>query len=217
MHLQMRFHRQVRTELKIKVMKILIDNGHGEETPGKRSPDGLFREYKYARQIAEEVVKQLQAKGYDAQRIVTEDNDVSLAERCKRVNAICDKVGAGNVILVSVHVDAAGNGQWMNASGWSAFTSRGQTKADVLADSLYDAAKKILAGKKIRTDFSDKDPDFEAGFYILKHTKCPAVLTENFFQDNKDDVSWLLSLEGKSAIVKVHVEGIINYIKEHGK
>jgi NOL1/NOP2/fmu family ribosome biogenesis protein len=76
-------------------MKILIDNGHGEETPGKRSPDGLFREYKYARQIAEEVVKQLQAKGYDAQRIVTEDNDVSLAERCKRVNAICDKVGAG--------------------------------------------------------------------------------------------------------------------------
>lgn len=198
-------------------MKILIDNGHGEETPGKRSPDGLFREYKYARQIAEEVVKQLQAKGYDAQRIVPEDNDVSLAERCKRVNAICDKVGAGNVILVSVHVDAAGNGQWMNASGWSAFTSRGQTKADVLADSLYDAAKKILAGKKIRTDFSDKDPDFESGFYILKHTKCPAVLTENFFQDNKDDVSWLLSLEGKSAIVKVHVDGIINYIKDHGK
>lgn len=217
MLLQMRFHRQVKTDLKIKVMKILIDNGHGEETPGKRSPDGLFREYKYARQIAEEVVKQLQAKGYDAQRIVTEDNDVSLAERCKRVNAICDKVGAGNVILVSVHVDAAGNGQWMKASGWSAFTSRGQTKADVLADSLYDAAKKILSGKKIRTDFSDKDPDFEAGFYILKHTKCPAVLTENFFQDNKDDVSWLLSLEGKNAIVKVHVEGIINYIKEHGK
>ena len=113
MLLQMRFHRQVKTDLKIKVMKILIDNGHGEETPGKRSPDGLFREYKYARQIAEEVVKQLQAKGYDAQRIVTEDNDVSLAERCKRVNAICDKVGAGNVILVSVHVDAAGNGQWI--------------------------------------------------------------------------------------------------------
>ena len=32
-------------------MKILIDNGHGENTPGKRSPDGLFREYKYAREI----------------------------------------------------------------------------------------------------------------------------------------------------------------------
>lgn len=25
-------------------MKILIDNGHGENTPGKRSPDGSLRE-----------------------------------------------------------------------------------------------------------------------------------------------------------------------------
>lgn len=198
-------------------MKILIDNGHGVETPGKRSPDGLFREYKYARQIAEEVVKALQTKGYDAQRIVTEESDVSLAERCKRVNAVCAKVGAGNVLLVSVHVDAAGNGSdWMKATGWSAYTSRGQTKADKLADCMYDAAKKILVGKKIRTDYTDGDADQEAGFYILKHTQCPAVLTENFFQDNKEDVSWLLSLEGKSAIVNVHVEGIINYIKAYG-
>ena len=29
-------------------MKILIDNGHGENTPGKRSPDGSLREYAYA-------------------------------------------------------------------------------------------------------------------------------------------------------------------------
>ena len=26
-------------------MKILIENGHGIETPGKRSPDGVLREY----------------------------------------------------------------------------------------------------------------------------------------------------------------------------
>ena len=40
-------------------MKILIDNGHGENTPGKRSPkwaDGsqLF-EWKYTREIARRV------------------------------------------------------------------------------------------------------------------------------------------------------------------
>ncbi|MBQ0142118.1 MAG: N-acetylmuramoyl-L-alanine amidase, partial [Prevotellaceae bacterium] len=33
-------------------MTILIDNGHGSDTPGKRSPDGLFREYSYTREIA---------------------------------------------------------------------------------------------------------------------------------------------------------------------
>ena len=38
-------------------MKILIDNGHGVNTPGKCSPDGVFREYKYTREIAAAVVK----------------------------------------------------------------------------------------------------------------------------------------------------------------
>ena len=48
--------------------------------------------------------------------------------------------------------------------------------------------------------------------YILKHTHCPAVLTENLFQDNKDDVDFLLSAEGKKKIVDMHVKGIIDYI-----
>lgn len=33
-------------------MKILLDNGHGFETSGKRSPDGHFREYAYNRYLA---------------------------------------------------------------------------------------------------------------------------------------------------------------------
>ena len=50
-------------------MKILIDNGHGHNTPGK-----------------------------------------------------------SNVILISIHVNAAGNGtKWLNATGWSCYTSKGQT------------------------------------------------------------------------------------------
>jgi N-acetylmuramoyl-L-alanine amidase len=82
-----------------------------------------------------------------------------------------------------------------------------------LANCLYEAAKKNLNGKRLRTDYTDKDPDLESNFYVLKHTNCPAVLTENFFQDNKDDVDYLLSDEGFHAIVRTHVEGILNYIK----
>ena len=70
-------------------MKILIDNGHGENTPGKRSPDGKLREYLYAREIAESVERALRAKGYDVERIVHETIDVPLAERARRVNEIC--------------------------------------------------------------------------------------------------------------------------------
>ena len=199
-------------------MKILLDNGHGENTAGKRSPDGVFREYKYAREIAEEIERELLAQGYDAEHIVRETVDVPLAERSRRVNEICGRFGAANVILVSVHCNAAGNGEeWKNARGWSAFTSKGNTKADKLADCLYEAAENNFPGKTIRKDFQDGDPDWEEGFYILKKTKCPAVLTENFFMDNKQDVSYLLSLEGRASIVRAHIEGIINYIKSVGK
>lgn len=64
----------------------------------------------------------------------------------------------------------------------------------------------------MRFDWSDGDADFEQDFYILKHTLCPAVLTENLFMTNKDDVEFLESEEGKEDIVRLHVEGIINYL-----
>ena len=103
----------------------------------------------------------------------------------------------------------------MNAKGWSCYTSIGQTKADKLADCFYQVAEEKFAGRKFRKDLTDGDPDWEAGFYMLKKTKCPAVLTENFFMDNKDDVAYLISPEGRNAVVATHVEAIIKYIQSN--
>lgn len=69
-------------------MKILIDNGYGINTPSKRSPDGLFREYAYNREIAFRVTSELTGCGYDAQLIVPEVEDISILERVRRENAI---------------------------------------------------------------------------------------------------------------------------------
>ena len=85
--------------------------------------------------------------------------------------------------------------------------------ADELATCLYDAAKKYLSGQRIRTDYTDGDPDFEAQFYLLRNTYAAAVLTENCFYDNADDLRFLESEEGQKAIVALHVEGIINFLK----
>ncbi len=188
-------------------MKIWIDNGHGVEAKGNQSPDGRIREYAYAREIASRIVKILKGKGLDAELLTPEEKDVSLQERCKRANKVKD------CILVSVHLNAAGSdGKWMTGRGWEAWTSVGNTKADILAECLYDAASESLKGMKIRKDTSDGDSDKESGFYILKHTVCPAVLTENLFQDNREDVKFLLSEEGKQKITELHVNGICKYL-----
>ncbi len=190
-------------------MKVLIDNGHGSNTLGKRSPDGRLREYAYTREIAQRLEMELRKRGIDVERIVKEEIDVPLAERCRRAN----EYKASEAILISIHCNAAGNGSdWMQARGWEAWTSIGKTKADKLATSLYEAAEECLPGMKIRKDMSDGDPDKESGFYILKNTKCPAVLTENLFQDNREDVDFLLSEAGKRAIVNLHVKGICKYL-----
>ena len=190
-------------------MKVLIDNGHGSNTPGKCSPDGRLREYAYTREIAERLVMELRKNGIDAERIVKEEIDVPLAERCRRAN----EYKASEAILVSIHCNAAGNGSdWMSARGWEAWTSVGKTKADKLATCLYEDAEHCLPGMKMRKDMADGDPDKESQFYILRHTNCPAVLTENLFQDNREDVEFLLSEEGKRAIVSLHVWGIMKYL-----
>ena len=194
-------------------MKILIDNGHGHDTPGKRSPDGKFREYAYNREIAKRIVADLIDRGHDAELIVPEDNDISLEERVRRVNKICLSSDPSCVILVSIHVNAAGNGsKWTNATGWSAYTCKGQTASDKLAECLYEAAIKNFPGKRIRTDYSDNDPDWEENFYILRKSHCAAVLSENYFMDNKSDLEYLQSRAGKQAIIDTHVEGIIEYL-----
>ena len=197
-------------------MKILIDNGHGSNTAGKRSPDGLFREYAYTREIAAEVSYRLRRLGYDCELLVPELFDVALIERVHRVNVKCQTYGASNVLLVSIHCNAAGNGkEWLNGRGWEAWTSPGQTEGDKLAECLYQSALNVFApGTPIRSDWGDGDFDKENHFTILSKTLCPAVLTENFFMDNKADVAYMMSDEGKEAIVRCHVEGIKKYIDE---
>lgn len=196
--------------------KIILDAGHGINTPGKRSPDGRFREYRFNRIIVNVIAEHLRLRGYDVDILVPEDEDIPLPERVRRANKLTCRIGhpVQDTIIVSIHANAAGNGsKWMKARGWCAYTCQGHTLSDELATCLYNAAKKYLPGQRIRTDYTDGDPDFEAQFYLLRNTYAAAVLTENCFYDNADDLRFLESEEGQKAIVALHVEGIINFLK----
>lgn len=198
---------------------IILDAGHGINTAGKRSPDGRFREYKFNRIIVNAVAEHLRLRGYDVEILTPEETDVPLPDRVDRANRMSCQIGQPiqTVIIVSIHANAAGNGsQWMKARGWCAYTCKGHTLSDELANCLYKAARKYLPGQRIRTDYTDGDPDFEAQFYLLRNTYAAAVLTENLFYDNPDDLAFLESIEGQKAIVALHVEGIVDYL-EHVK
>ena len=196
----------------MKKITILIDNGHGVTTRGKRSPDGSHLEYKWCREVACMVCDMLQAEGYDARLLVPELADISLAERCRRAN----KFAKDKAILVSIHNNAAGDGsKWTRARGWSIWTTRGITEADKLAESIYARARAAFKKPLTVRTYSNEmyGHDYESDFYILLHSYCPAVLIENFFMDNKDDVEYLKTDRGKAACAEVAVLGIKDYLK----
>ncbi|MCO6367853.1 N-acetylmuramoyl-L-alanine amidase [Roseivirga pacifica] len=194
-------------------MKVIIDNGHGINTPGKRSPirpDGsqLF-EYEFNRSIAAMVLHELEHLGIPYLQLVPEIEDISLRERCNRANIFYEN--HPDSFLVSIHANAGGG------TGWEVFTYTGQSESDIIANVFAEMAKLHFPNFRMRFDCSDGDPDKESQFYILKHTKCPAILTENFFMDTPKDLDFICSYSGRKRIATMHVEAIKVYLKSKGQ
>lgn len=192
-------------------MIVLIDNGHGRETPGKRSPDGRLREYACAREIARRIAIALQREGIDARLLVPETTDIPLSVRTRRVNEVCKAEGARNVCLVSIHNNAAGaDGRWHDARGFAVYVSNnaGQGSRRLAAEFYAGAKARGLTGNRA----TPPQGFWQASLAMCRDTKCTAALTENLFQDNREDVAFLLSNEGKTTIVDLHVNAILNYI-----
>ena len=83
------------------------------------------------------MVADLLDKNLDEELLAPEGDDISLLERVSRINANCLALGNKNVIVVSIHVNAAGNvSKWKDATGWSVYTCSGQTESDKLAECL---------------------------------------------------------------------------------
>lgn len=184
---------------------ILLDNGHGVNTPGKCSPlwpDGSkLSEWEFNRNMVDRIGYKCHNVGIHAVKLVPEANDISLAERCVRANKWYEQYD-GNCILISIHANAGGG------TGFEVFTSPGQTKADAIATALVDQLQKDFPEIKMRKDLTDGDPDKEAGFYILKHTMAPAILAENLFMDNEQDCRLLMSNDFREKLADSYVRFI---------
>lgn len=192
-------------------MRVLIDNGHGCDTKGKRSPNGMLKEWECTRQIAKLIFEQLTNDGIECYLLVTEDVDIPLSERVKRANKHYKE--DNETILISLHLNASGNGdEWKKPSGWQCIvTSNASKQSKQLADFIATEAEKNDI--KLRKQYKNRNYWTDSKLTILKNTDCPAVLTENLFMDNYEDYLTLIHQSGKQLIAYIHVAAIKNYIK----
>lgn len=188
----------------------IFDPGHGGlvngkyQTAGKRSPkfpDGrVLFEGVNNRDNVERIMSKFRANGLDCVDIVNSDLDISLGERVRKANSLAKD---RKCVYISIHSDAAGDGvRWHSASGISVWTSKGQTKSDIFASIVIDELQsKFLQSIKWRTNMTDGDEDWESNFYVLRETRCPAILCELGFHTNEAETKRMMTTEFKDKVV----------------
>ena len=191
---------------------LIFDNGHGtrQYTKGKHSPDFTLFEGEWAREIVRKLSDAMTDLGFDCRIIVPEDQDISLSERCRRANKIVKDNPKKKCYYISVHINAAGgDGKWHDATGLSIYVSKKSSDTSKkLAQTLYQAGVEFgLKGNRS----VPKERYWQANFTVITNTVCPAVLTENLFQDNKKECEFLKTDEGKDTIVNYHVLGLCRF------
>ena len=203
---------------------LIVDMGHGSNTPGKYAPDKSLYEWQFTRKVGKEVGARLAKLGYNVHYTWQEDREPiypasqklykpqlnrALMWRVEQVNELCSKYGTRNCASVSIHANASGD-EWSNASGFCVMVGKkASAKSKQFAKIIYaEAIKRNLQGNRCVPD----EHYWVQSLAMCDQTNCPAVLTENLFYSNRGDLAFLKSAEGVEQIVDLHVEAIVKFV-----
>lgn len=218
------------------IKPLLIDYGHGGlidgvyQTPGGKqytftdvSPELVLYEGVSNRKTAAALMRLAHAAGIPVFDVVAdmwctdpvsweelEQHDISLQSRVLSANKHPDG------ILISCHSNAIGTtirGPSQAANGIDIYTYYGESGADPIATAIWQSFKDNQDALRVRSgNWSDGDPDCEAGFYILRKTSMPAVLGEIGFFTNLHDAQYLADLENHETIAACYWYGVRDYV-----
>jgi N-acetylmuramoyl-L-alanine amidase len=167
---------------------IAIDDGHGVDTAGKRTPilpngevSEIGRNYMNENLFNREVVSfldvELKRCGFNTLLVANGDADIPLETRTKIAN------DAKADLYVSVHANA-NNGQW---GTWGGIETLVTTKRmNELGKTIH---KYMLQGTTLR----DRGVKDGSGLWVIRKTNMPAVLVECGFMDSIQDHVYLLT------------------------
>lgn len=178
---------------------IALDAGHGLNTAGKQTPDGI-KEWTLNDKVRDKVVEML--KDYDVKIIFPDNNEGKIDESLtsRRTMYVNQKVDAA----VSIHHNAF-EGKWGKATGVEVFTDKKATAADKeLAALIYENLPTYigLKGRGIK----------QANWSVIYQNKVPAVLVEGGFMDSTIDYPVLTSEKGQNGYARAVAEGLIEFL-----
>ena len=185
--------------------KIVLDAGHGYNTAGKRTPNGI-REWSLNNAVCNYIAEYL--KEYDVIITRTDDTtgktDISLSRRVERINSINPD------IFISIHHNAY-NGKWGTHGGIEVYSHTQGTATD---KKLANIIAPLLAKE---TGLKNRGPKTMQLAILGCKTSIPAVLCEGGFMDSTVDNPIITSEKGQRAYAKAVVNGIVEFLKLNKK
>ncbi len=192
----------------LKEKKIVIDPGHGGEDSGAIGPSGVT-EKSITLQIAKEVEKMLKEAGAKVIMTRTTDTEVSPKHRqatdVDELQARCDVANKAKAdIFISIHMDSFTSREASGTTGY--YYTKGSAASKRLAASIQSelVAQLKTTSRGIRT----------CNFYVVKHTKMPAMLIEVAFVSNPKEEKLLTSKKGVQKAAVGIVKGISDFFGE---
>nr|DAG69991.1 MAG TPA: Cell wall hydrolase autolysin [Caudoviricetes sp.] len=161
-------------------MVINVHAGHNPDGKVACGAVGIIRESTEARNVKNEVIRQLKAIGHTVY-------DCTCENGLNANNVLCNIVGNCNShavdLDVSIHFNAgakdnAGNGA---TTGVEAYIYSDTSKAKTYAEKVVNVIAKL--------GFKNRGVKINKKLYFLNHTKAAAMLIECCFVDDKDDVA----------------------------
>lgn len=185
-------------------MKIMLDAGHGINTPGKRSPDGSLREFEFNSAVAI-LTKSLLLEYQDVVVIFSHDPtgkiDIPLVDRVAKAKE--EKVDA----VISIHGNAYGD-DWNEANGIETYISM-----DHLPFTELQLASHIQNHLIRETGLKNRNVK-RGNLYMTKVSNLiPSVLVECGFMTNKEECELLKSNSYREKVAQAIVNGIVEQFK----
>jgi N-acetylmuramoyl-L-alanine amidase len=180
-----------------------LDDGHGMETSGKRTPaipelDGrVIRENEFNRVIIAKLKTALERCGFKTYLTAPEDTDTSLATRVNRCNS------AGCDILISAHYNAnTGSFATNSASGFEVLAG-----SSTASHNLSQAILNELGAGTAQKNRGVKD----GSWLYLNNVACPLALVEYGFMDWKPEAILMISSAFTTECAEETAKGICKY------
>jgi N-acetylmuramoyl-L-alanine amidase len=188
---------------------IALDNGHGLQTAGKRTPrwtDGTrclltkkdyMNEWTFNRGVVKRLKVELERNGFDVIEVSPTESDTSIRQRCKVAN------DAKANIFISVHANALSN-------VWNERVKGIETLTSGKGESLKLGA---IVQKHMVADSGLVNRGLKDGSWlgVVKGTRMPSILVECGFMDNPSESKLLNSNEYRDVMAEAIAKGICEY------